>query len=182
MAEPYLGEIKIVGFNFAPEGWSQCDGQLLPINQNQALYALLGSTYGGDGRTNFALPDLRGRTPVHDGNDIRLGQAQGTENVVINRRTMPAHTHTIKGTTTLADKGSAGRNTNRAFATVAESEPGDIIYGSLPPSPEVILPTLVPLASGIIQDTGGGQAHKNMQPSLVLNFTIALVGLFPPRN
>ncbi len=174
MAEPYLGEIKIVGFNFAPKGWSQCDGQLLPINQNQALYALLGTTYGGDGRTSFALPDLRGRTSVHDGNDIRLGQAQGTETVVIDRRTLPAHTHTIKGTTTLADKGAVGSKSDRGFATVAETQPNDIIYGNAV--------NMVPLASGIIQNTGGTGAHENMQPTLVLNFTIALSGLFPSRN
>jgi microcystin-dependent protein len=174
MSEPFLGQIMIVGFNFAPRGWAYCDGQILPINQNQSLYSLLGTTYGGDGRTTFALPDLRSRTPVHKGEGIFLGQKSGAETVTLTTGELAAHTHPVKGTTALADKGSVGPNANRGYATSPQSEPNDIIYGSAA--------NLVSLGAGLIPNAGGGQAHDNMQPYLTLGYVIALQGLFPSRN
>ncbi|MGD2088835.1 MAG: tail fiber protein [Candidatus Aminicenantes bacterium] len=174
MSEPFLGEIMIVGFNFAPRGWAMCDGQILPINQNQSLYSLLGTTYGGDGRTSFALPDLRSRTPVHEGDGISLGQKSGAETVTLTTAEMAAHTHAIKGTSAIADRGAVGGNADRGYATVPQTEPNDIIYGS--PA------NMVSLGGGILPHAGGGQAHNNMQPYLILNYVIALQGLFPSRN
>jgi microcystin-dependent protein len=170
MSEPFLGEIMVIGFNFAPRGWAFCDGQILPINQNQSLYSLLGTTYGGDGRTSFALPDLRSRTPVHPGEIISLGEKGGMETVTLNIGEMAVHSHELKGTTANGDafKGEV----NRAFATA--NDPEDDIYG--PPA------NLTPMNSSIVTYTGGGQAHNNVQPMLVLNFVIALQGLFPSRN
>jgi microcystin-dependent protein len=174
MSEPFLGEIMIVGFNFAPRGWAYCDGQILPINQNQSLYSLLGTTYGGDGRTTFALPDLRSRTPVHKGEGISLSQKGGTETVTLTASEMAAHTHAIKGTSATADKGAVGPNADRGYATVPQTEPNDIIYGSAA--------NMVSLASGLMPNAGGSQAHNNMQPYLTLGYVIALQGLFPSRN
>lgn len=176
MSEPFLGEIMIIGFNFAPRGWAYCNGQILPINQNQSLYSLLGTTYGGDGRTSFALPDLRSRTPVHKGDQISLGQKGGVETVTLTVAELAAHTHAIKGTTVKADERRTGNDANRSFATtdhLTDPDP-DLLYGD--PS------NLVPMHSNIIANAGGGQAHNNIQPILVLNFVIALQGLFPSRN
>lgn len=174
MSEPFLGQIMIIGFNFAPRGWAYCDGQILPINQNQSLYSLLGTTYGGDGRTTFALPDLRSRTPVHKGEGISLGQKSGVETVTLTTSEMAAHTHAIKGTTATADKGAVGANADRGYATSAQTEPNDIIYSSAA--------NLVSLGAGILPNAGGSQAHDNMQPFLTLGYVIALQGLFPSRN
>jgi microcystin-dependent protein len=174
MSEPFLGEIMIVGFNFAPRGWAYCDGQLLPINQNQSLYSLLGTTYGGDGRTTFALPDLRSRTAVHKGEGIALGQKSGVETVTLTTAEMAAHTHAIKGTSAIADKGAVGANADRGYATSPQNEPNDIIYGDAA--------NMVSLAAGILPHAGGSQAHNNMQPYLTLGYVIALQGLFPSRN
>ena len=174
MSEPFLGEIMIIGFNFAPRGWAYCDGQLLPINQNQSLYSLLGTTYGGDGRTTFALPDLRSRTPVHKGDMISLGQKSGVETVTLTTSEMAAHTHAVKGTTAAADRGAIGSNADRGFAAVPQTEANDIIYGSAA--------NMVNMAPGIIPNAGEGQAHNNMQPYLTLGYIIALQGLFPSRN
>jgi len=174
MSEPFLGEIMIVGFNFAPRGWAYCDGQLLPINQNQSLYSLLGTTYGGDGRTTFALPDLRSRTPIHKGDMTSLGEKGGAETVTLTSAEMAAHTHAVKGTSEIADKGAVGPNADRAFATVPQNEPNDVIYGNAA--------NLVSMAAGIVPNAGGSQAHDNMQPYLTLGFVIALQGLFPSRN
>jgi microcystin-dependent protein len=174
MSEPFLGEIMIVGFNFAPRGWAYCDGQILPINQNQSLYSLIGTTYGGDGRTSFALPDLRSRTPVHKGDMISLGEKGGVETVTLNVNEMAAHTHAIKGASATADKGAVGANADRGYATVPQSEPNDIIYGSAA--------NMVSLGAGILPNAGGSQAHNNMQPYLTLGYVIALQGLFPSRN
>ncbi len=172
MSEPFLGEIKIIGFNFAPRGWGYCDGQILPINQNQSLYSLLGTTYGGDGRTTFALPDLRSRTPIHKGNGHLLGQKSGAETVTLTAAEMAAHNHELKGTTEIGDafKGEA----NRSFATA--SDPADDIYG--PPTAA----SLSSMHAGMISNVGGSQAHNNMQPYLTLGYVIALQGLFPSRN
>jgi len=171
MSEPFLGEIMIVGFNFAPRGWAMCDGQILPINQNQSLYSLLGTTYGGDGRTTFALPDLRSRTPIHEGDGFSLGEKSGVETVTLTVAEMAAHTHQAKGTT--AD-GLRGQGSNvRSFATVGTEN--DPLYRT-PDS------NIVQTASGTSTNAGGGQAHNNMQPYLTLTFVIALQGLFPSRN
>lgn len=171
MAEPFLAEVRIVGFNFAPRGWAFCSGQILPINQNQALYSLLGTTYGGDGRTNFALPDLRGRVPIHVGRsdggvDYREGQKSGAETHTLNAAEMPNHTHVVRASDATA---SADSPTGRVLA-----QPGLAMYGD-PSSPAA-------MGAGTIANTGGGQAHDNMMPYLALNFCIALQGLFPSRS
>ncbi len=175
MSEPFIGEIKMVGFNFAPRGWSLCDGQLLPISQNSALFSLLGTIYGGDGRTTFALPDLRGRVPTHQGTgpgltQRRIGQKFGQETVTLNVGNMPSHTHTAK----LHGKSDdAGTNevsgvvlANASENTYADEDP-DVEMGT---------------GSVTLENTGGSQSHYNMQPTLCINFVIALVGLFPSRS
>lgn len=176
MSEPFLAEVRMVGFNFAPRGWALCDGQILPINQNQSLYSLLGTTYGGDGRTSFALPDLRGRTPTHVGRsnggaDHQLGEKSGEETHTLSAAEMPQHTHELHATNDSADQGSPSGNLP---AQVSASL--DAIYGSAGDALDVNL------SADSISNTGGGQAHDNMQPYLVVNFCIALQGLFPSRN
>ena len=166
MSEPFLAEIKLVGFNFAPRGWAFCDGQIMPINQNQSLYSLLGTTYGGDGRTSYALPDLRGRTPLHVGDGYQLGQKGGAETVTLTAAEIAAHTHTFKASNSAGDNRSGS---NEVLATAP-------MYRS----PEAS--TTTALRSGTITNAGGGQAHNNMQPYTTLGFTIALQGLFPSRN
>ena len=171
MSEPFLAEVRIVAFNFAPRGWAFCDGQILPINQNQSLYSLLGTTYGGDGRTSFALPDLRGRTPIHrgssNGSSHQLGQKSGEETHTLSASEMPQHTHQLKATSEVGDLPSA---TSNHFADTAPGE----FYGT--PG------NLTSAATTTITNVGGGQAHNNMQPYLAVNFCIALRGLFPSRN
>jgi microcystin-dependent protein len=166
MSEPFLAEVRIVGFNFAPRGWAFCDGQILPINQNQSLYSLLGTTYGGDGRTTFALPDLRGRTPIHVGESYREGQKSGEETHTLSADEMPQHTHTARAS-------SVDGNTPVPSPNILAQTPSRI-YND---------PTnLVDLRADTVTSVGGGQAHENMQPYLALNFCIALQGLFPSRN
>lgn len=172
MSEPFLAEVRMVGFNFAPRGWAFCDGQILPINQNQSLYSLLGTTYGGDGRTSFALPDMRGRTPIHvgrseGGSDHREGQKSGEETHTLAANEMPQHSHT-------AQASSAVGNTPVPSGAVLASSLNEI-YREASGS-------LVSMRSGTIANVGGGQAHENMQPYLAVNFCIALQGLFPSRN
>ena len=170
MSEPFLAEVRIVGFNFAPRGWAFCDGQILPINQNQSLYSLLGTTYGGDGRTSFALPDMRGRTPVHVGRSnggeaYREGLKTGEETHTLSTAEMPQHDHTTHGSSNNANqRDPSGHVLARALNLYAA------------PS------NLTPIVSGSITNVGGSQAHNNMQPSCVVNFCIALQGLFPSRN
>ncbi|MCP4379324.1 MAG: phage tail protein [bacterium] len=165
MAEPYLGEIHIFGFNFAPRGWALCDGQILPIHQNQSLYSILGTTYGGDGRTTFALPDLRGRVPVHVGNDITLGEKAGEESVPLTINEMPNHVHEVQASNQLPNReGPAG---NFWAASSANPYAGAAAGGTM---------------LNTVQNTGGGSGHENMQPFLTLNFCIALSGIFPSRN
>ncbi len=168
MSEPFLAEIRIVGFNFAPRGWAFCDGQILPINQNQSLYSLLGTTYGGDGKTSFALPDLRGRTPIHEGDGHTLGQKGGAETVALTAAEIAAHTHTVKASSSPGDNTSPTNNVLAAVAT------------DLYRNPEAATNTA--LRSGTVTNAGGGQGHDNMQPYLTLAFCIALQGLFPSRN
>lgn len=174
MSEPFLAEIRIVGFNFAPRGWAFCDGQILPINQNQSLYSLLGTTYGGDGRTSFALPDLRGRTALHRGRADTpvhsLGAKGGTESETLGTAQLPAHTHELQGTT---DAGVAPDPVGRL--------PGPTAGGRRPLTPYTDPANLVALRADSI-DSIGGQPHDNMQPWLALNFCIALQGLYPSRN
>lgn len=171
MAEPYLGEIKIFAGDFAPKGYALCNGQLMPINQNQALFALLGTTYGGDGRTTFALPDLRGRVQMHQGQGTGLspavmGESIGAEAITINAGQLPLHGHsqmasTNSATAAFGPSGAPGTSATTSF------------YGGTPQTP------MDPAAVGI---TGGGQPHDNMAPYLALTFIIALVGIFPSRN
>ncbi|MCO6457618.1 MAG: phage tail protein [Pirellulaceae bacterium] len=172
MATPYLAEIRAFGFNFPPRGWALCDGQLLPINQNQALFSLLGTTYGGDGRTTFALPDLRGRTAVKFGQGpglaaYQLGSGGGQETVAVSLAQLPAHSHGLQASSAAASQ-EAPSNT-RVLGKVEED-----IYGAGAANQ--------PLGASAVGSTGGGQAHENMQPFLVLNFCIALQGVFPSRN
>lgn len=170
MSEPFLAEIRIVGFNFAPRGWAFCDGQILPINQNQSLYSLLGTTYGGDGRTSFALPDLRSRTPIHRSDGHQLGQKSGAETVTLTAAQIAAHTHTAKASSTAVNIG------NPTGHVLGAADPGQTEYRD----PEAA--NMTALRSGTVTNAGGGQAHDNMQPYLTLAFVIALQGLFPSRN
>jgi len=177
MSDPFIGEIKIVGFNFAPRGWAKCDGQLLPINQNTALFSLLGTIYGGDGRTTFGLPDLRGRAPIHSGQgpgltDRRQGETSGTENVTLTTNQLPAHSHTA--TTTIVGNSGSVTHDDPTGNTLARAE----IYTDAKPDSKLNGSA----ASTTISNTGGSQAHNNMPPYLVLNFVIALAGIFPPRS
>lgn len=165
MSEPFLAEIRIMGFNFAPRGWAFCDGQILPINQNQSLYSLLGTTYGGDGRTSFALPEMRGRVPIHVGSGHNLGQRTGVESVTLTSAETPNHNHTVQGTSSTADQ-AVPNNT-----LLAASNNGKPFAASGTGS----------MAATSIANTGG-QAHNNMQPSLAMNYCIALQGLFPSRS
>jgi microcystin-dependent protein len=168
MSEPFLAEIRMVGFNFAPRGWAYCDGQILPINQNQALYSLLDTTYGGDGQTTFALPDLRGRIVFHVGNGMSLGQKAGEEIHSLTVQEMPAHNHTLLGS---ADRGDSF---DPADNLLAESSVGDLQYASEAPNGD--------MSGAAIGNTGSGQAHYNLPPYLVVNFVIALQGIFPSPN
>jgi microcystin-dependent protein len=164
MAEPFLAEIRIFSFAFAPKGWALCNGQLLPINQNQALFSLLGTTYGGDGRVNFALPNLQGRSPVHVGSGIVLGQRAGEQAHTLTLSELPAHTHAAAGSSTAANLGDPTGNVWAAG------------NGAYHPTPNT---TMNPAS---LAPVGGSQAHENMTPYLTLNFCIALQGIFPSQN
>ena len=177
MSTPFMGQIEIFSFNFAPKGWAQCDGQLLPINQNQALFSLLGTTFGGDGRVNFALPDMRSRIPISFGPQATLGQRGGEEAHTLASNEMPAHIHQIavdstagavnKPTTlTVLGKSSGISTTGQALAINAYGSGG----------------AAATMDSRMISNVGGSQPHENRQPFLVLNFCMALQGIFPSRN
>jgi microcystin-dependent protein len=166
MSEPFLSEIKIVSFNFPPKGWALCNGQLLPINQNQALFALIGTAFGGNGQTNFALPNLRGRVPIHMSDSHSRGEAAGNTSVTVNTQQMPTHTHPLMGSQSTGD-------TPVPSNTVLAATPA-LIYG-----PPTALTTLNEIS---VTSVGGSQPHNNMMPYLVLNFVIALQGIFPSRN
>lgn len=165
MSEPFLSEIKIVSFNFPPKGWALCNGQFLPINQNQALFALLGTTFGGNGQTTFALPNLRGRVPIHMADNHGLGEAAGSTSVTINIQQLPQHIHGLVATN---NNGAVKSPTNNFLGAV------NGVYG-----PAASLTTLTPAS---VTSVGGSQPHNNMMPYLVLNFIIALQGIFPSRN
>jgi microcystin-dependent protein len=170
VAEPFLSEIRIMSFVFAPKGWALCNGQLLPINQNQALFSLLGTTYGGDGRVNFALPDLRDRTPIHTGRGHTLGERGGEQAHTVSTAEMPAHTHVARATTAQADQNSNSAAPSRMPAQSNFS----FLYGS--PN------NLQPMATNALANVGGSQPHLNMQPFLTLSFCIALQGIFPSQS
>jgi microcystin-dependent protein len=165
MAEPFLSEIRLMSFAAPPKGWAACNGQLLPINQNQPLFSLLGTTYGGNGQTTFALPDLRGRVPLHVGTGHTLGQSGGEQAHTLSLSEMPTHTHLA----------------NAAGDDVTVDAPAGNLLGSAanqyaaPPVNTSLVPTT-------LANVGGSQAHSNMQPFLALTYCIALIGIFPSRN
>ena len=165
MAEPFLSEERIMSFVFAPKGWALCNGQLLPINQNQALFSLLGTTFGGDGRVNFALPDLRARTPIHVGSGHTLGERGGEQAHTLSIAEIPTHTHVVQGVNTNAVT-NVPLNNSLANTTA-------LYHGAS---------SLTSLNPGTVGNVGGSQAHLNMQPFLVLSFCIALLGIFPSPN
>lgn len=171
MAEPFLSEIRIMSFGFAPKGWAMCNGQLLPINQNQALFSLLGTTFGGDGRVNFALPDLRARTPIHVGSGHTLGERGGEPAHTLSIAELPTHTHVASGTSAIADQPTPGSN---LLGTVDVTAFTTNVYAPLA--------NPVAMAPQTVGNTGGSQAHLNMQPFLTLTFCIALQGIFPSPN
>lgn len=166
MAQPFISEIRIFSFSFAPQGWAQCNGQLLAINTNQALFSLLGTTYGGNGTTNFALPELRGRVPMHVGGGLVLGQKAGEEFHALISSEMPVHTHQAIAST---NGPTAGPPTGNFWANKTGFAP----YGSAPDAA---------MATGAIGNAGGGLAHENRSPYLTLNFCIALQGIYPSIN
>ena len=166
MGTPYLSEVKILSFNFPPKGWAACNGQFLPINQNQALFSLLGTMYGGNGQTTFALPDLRGRAPIHMSNDFIEGQAGGQEVHTLTMSEMPSHNHFVNASSTAT--GGNNAPLNRFLGG------GNNVYNSQAPS--------TTMSPSTISNTGGSQPHDNRQPYLVVNYVIALVGVFPSRN
>jgi microcystin-dependent protein len=166
MAEPFLSEIRLMSFVFAPKGWALCNGQLLPINQNQALFSLLGTTFGGDGRVNFALPDLRGRTPIHVGSGHTLGERGGEQAHTLSIAEVPTHTHVAQASSTPGASQDATNNVLGAVASRIYTDPN----------------ALTSLSPTTITNVGGSQVHLNMQPFLTLSFCIALQGIFPSPN
>jgi microcystin-dependent protein len=168
MATPYLSEIRIFSFSFPPRGWNACSGQILPISQNQALFSLLGTTYGGDGRTNFALPDLRGRVAMGPAASYPLGQAAGETSHTLSTQEMPAHLHIPNCNT------APGSVASPVGAFFAGESGGNLMYGAATPN--------TTLAAGAVNNAGTGQAHENRMPYLGLNFCIAVSGIFPARS
>lgn len=166
MADPFLSEIRLFSFSFVPKGWAMCNGQMLPINQNQALFSLLGTTYGGNGQTTFALPDLRSRVPIHAGSGHTLGETGGEQAHTLSIGELPTHPHAMNGST--AQSGGSDDPTGRFLGSASN------LY-HFPASPQAMNP-------GTIANTGGSQPHQNMQPFLALTFGIALQGFFPSRN
>jgi microcystin-dependent protein len=183
MLEPFIGELLLVSFNFPPKGWAFCDGQLLPINQNQALFSLLGTTYGGNGQTNFALPDLRGRVPIHFGNGHIQGEKAGSETVILNVSQLPSHVHAMRGDTTIDPSTApassfnvpaANRSFGRSLGVPSQGAPfAENIYDSAVPSGTVAMN---------MTSVGGSQPHENRQPYLAMNWVISLQGIFPSQN
>jgi microcystin-dependent protein len=175
MPTPFLSEIKIMSFNFAPKGWAMCNGQTLPINQNQALFSLLGTTYGGNGQTTFQLPNLQGRVPMHMGNGHTLGEVGGSYSNTITISTMAAHTHSPVGKAVTANVVAPATNTTFAQGRAAATGAPQVnIYGSGATNRN--------FNAGVIGNTGGSQPHTNQEPFLTLNFCIALQGIFPSQT
>jgi microcystin-dependent protein len=182
MSEFFIGQVMMAGFGFAPKFWAQCNGQLLPINQNQALFSLLGTQFGGNGTTNFALPDLRSRTPIGYASSVdpswqppavQIGQIAGIENVTLLSTNLPAHSHNVNASTT---NGDSRPPTSRVFATSNNSNGAAISIYAASNGP------LVPLNPASVTPSGGNQPHPNLQPYSVINFCIALSGIYPSRN
>lgn len=173
MAQPYIGEIRMFGGNFAPAGWMFCEGQILPISENDTLFQLIGTTYGGDGESTFALPDLRGRVPIHSGTSssgttYTLAETGGAEEITLTHNQIPAHTHNLTATADLADTASPS---NAIFST---NPPGSKMFSSAAPA--------TALNSSAIANAGGSQPHTNFQPYLCVNFIISLFGVFPSQT
>jgi microcystin-dependent protein len=167
MAQPYVGEIRMFAGNFAPAGWMFCEGQLLPISENETLFNLIGTTYGGDGQSTFALPDLRGRVPIHQGNGFILAETGGAEEITLTVNQIPQHSHPMLGTTSTATDPNPTNN------VVAEATLFNCYIAANPP---------VAMAAGSIGPVGGSQPHTNFQPYLCVDFIISLFGLFPPPS
>jgi microcystin-dependent protein len=165
MSTPFLGEIKIISWNFPPKGWAFCNGQQLPINQNQALFSLFGTMYGGNGQTTFALPDFRGRAPIHVGAGFIQGQSGGQESHTVTMSEMPAHNHIAMASTAAPNQGSPVGNMC--------ADNGQNLYAAA---------SNAAMAPQAVTNVGGSQAHANLQPFLCLNFIVALIGIFPSRN
>lgn len=174
MADPFVAEIRIFPFNFAPRGWAFCDGQLMPLSQNTALFSLLGTVYGGDGETNFALPDLQGSAAMHPGqgpglSERMLGDSDGQEHVTLLESEIPAHSHAVRASNSPGDSPTPAGNTLARF-------------GSLNAYHQTTDSNLTPMAPQSLASAGAGHPHDNMQPYLTFNFCIALQGVFPPRG
>jgi microcystin-dependent protein len=182
--DPFIGEIKMFAGNFAPRGWALCDGQLLTVSQNDALFSLFGTIYGGDGRTTFGLPDMRGRVPLHQGQgngltDRRIGLKVGTESETLTINNIPTHNHSFQATTDLADAGYP------ATAVAADTDTASVYYKELPDENDVTLPDQDPdtvMPDNTLSSAGGGQAHNNLMPFQCVNYIVALVGTYPSRN
>ena len=167
MAQPYIGEIRIFAGNFAPAGWAFCNGALLPISENDALFTLIGTTYGGDGQSTFALPDLRGRLPIHQGNSYVIGQTGGVEEVTLTSQQIPAHSHAMLASTSTGTQSGAAGNVLASGSSIS-------IYRSAMPNS--------PLSPQMIGPVGGNQPHSNMQPYVCVNYIISLFGIFPTQT
>lgn len=170
MAQPYVGEIRLFAGNFNPNGWMFCEGQLLPISENETLFQLIGTSYGGDGQSTFALPDLRGRVPIHQGNGFILAEVGGVEQVTLTTNQIPIHTHAAQGS---ASPGNTTNPTNSFPAIPASSQPGISAYGS---------DSVVLMSNTAINPSGGSQPHENLQPYVVMSYIISLFGLFPSQT
>lgn len=170
MADPFLSEIRLMSFNFAPRGWALCNGQLLPINQNQALFSLLGTTYGGNGQTNFALPDLRGRSPLHVGASITLGERGGADSHALTVNELPGHTHALSASSDVA-------TTHVPGAALPAGKPRGGINRYAPAGSGNST-----MHAGSLSSSGANQPHENRQPFLTLTFAIALQGIFPSQS
>ena len=167
MAESYIGEIRMFGGNFAPAGWMFCEGQLLPISENDALFALIGNTYGGDGQTTFALPDLRGRIPIHQGNSFVPGQSGGAETVTLTSTQIPSHSHPLLASGSVANEPNPAGNVLGESSAVSHYHPANPVAA---------------MAPAAITQVGGGQPHDNVQPFLCVNFIISMFGIFPSQT
>ncbi|HEV7376757.1 MAG TPA: tail fiber protein [Pyrinomonadaceae bacterium] len=167
MSQPYVGEIRLFGGSFAPAGWAMCDGQLMPISQNDILFNLIGTTYGGDGQSTFGIPDMQGRIPVHQGKGLTIGEKSGVETVTLTTQQIPVHNHAFLGSTTLAT------DPNPGTLVVAQTRNYDLYTNDV---------GSIAMAAGAVSVVGGSQPHDNMQPYLVVTFIISLFGVFPTQT